>query len=258
MAGPPGGRRSCKNGGGMRVRVLFFGQLKDLVGCSSDEAEFEPGARLETVFEHYASQHPRLRNMATSVAMARNQSFASASELIEDGDEVAIMPPVSGGSEWLASADRDGVFAAVTQTPIDSAALVQRVQSDGDGAVLVFEGVVRDNTGGRRTMYLDYECYVPLALRQLEEIGRGILDRCDVHAIALVHRVGRLEVREASVSIVVASAHRKPAYEASLSAINEVKSKVPVWKKEHFADGEVWVEGQWDDSVAKYSAAGAG
>ena len=144
MAGPPGGRRSCKNGGGMRVRVLFFGQLKDLVGCSSDEAEFEPGARLETVFEHYASQHPRLRNMATSVAMARNQSFAPASEAIEDGDEVAIMPPVSGGSEWLASADRDGVFAAVTQAPIDSAALVQRVQSDGDGAVLVFEGVVRD------------------------------------------------------------------------------------------------------------------
>ncbi len=242
----------------MKVRVLFFGQLKDLVGCSSDEAEFERGASLETVFQHYASQHPRLGDMAGSVAMARNQRFASASEAIEDGDEVAIMPPVSGGSEWIASAERDGVFAAITRAPIDSAALARRVQGDGDGAVLVFEGVVRDNTGGRRTMYLDYECYVPLALRQLEEIGRDILDRSDVHAIALVHRVGRLEVREASVSIVVASAHRKPAYEASLSAINEVKSKVPVWKKEHFADGEVWVEGQWDASVARYSAAGAG
>ena len=242
----------------MKVRVLFFGQLKDLVGCSSDEAEFERGASLETVFHHYASQHPRLGDMAGSVAMARNQRFASASEAVEDGDEVAIMPPVSGGSEWIASAERDGVFAAITRAPIDSAALTRRVQGDGDGAVLVFEGVVRDNTGGRRTMYLDYECYVPLALRQLEEIGRDILDRSDVHAIALVHRVGRLKVREASVSIVVSSAHRKPAYEASLSAINEVKSKVPVWKKEHFADGEVWVEGQWDASVARYSAAGAG
>ena len=244
--------------GGMKVRVLFFGQLKDLVGRSSDEAEFEEGARLETVFQHYASQHPRLRAMASSVAMARNQRFAPTSEAIEDGDEVAVMPPVSGGSGWLASADRDGLFAAVTREPIDSAALVQRVQGDADGAVLVFEGVVRDNTGGRPTTYLDYECYLPLALRQLEEIGRDILHRCDVHGIALVHRVGRLQVREASVSIVVAAAHRKSAYEASLSAINEVKSKVPVWKKEYFADGEVWVEGQWDSSVAKYSASDTG
>ncbi len=242
----------------MKVRVLFFGQLRDVVGRASDEAEFPEGARLGTVFRHYASQHPVLGGMAASVAMARNQRFAPASEAIEDGDEVALMPPVSGGAGWLASADRDGVFAAVTREPIDSAGLVRRVQGNGDGAVLVFEGVVRDNTGGRRTLHLDYDCYVPLAVRQLEEIGCGILRRCDVHAIALVHRVGRLQVREPSVSIVVASEHRKPAYEASLSAINAVKSSVPVWKKEHFADGEVWVEGNWDPSVARYSAASAG
>lgn len=234
---------------GMLVRVLLFGQLKDLVGCSSDELELAEGARLETVFAHYASQHPKFAAMAGSVAMARNQRFADPSEAVEDGDEVAMMPPVSGGKSWLASSASPGVFAAITDQPIDSRALVERMQGDGDGAVIVFEGVVRDNTEGRQTLYLDYECYVPLAVRELELIGKDLLKQCDIHGIALVHRVGRLAIREASVAIVVVSAHRGQAYVASLAAIDDVKAKVPVWKKEHFADGEVWVEGQWDGSV---------
>ena len=233
----------------MLVRVLLFGQLKDLVGRSSDELELAAGARLETVFAHYASQHPKFAAMAGSVAMARNQRFADPSEAVEDGDEVAMMPPVSGGKSWLASSASPGVFAAITNQPIDSRALVERMQGDGDGAVIVFEGVVRDNTEGRQTLYLDYECYVPLAVRELELIGKDLLKRCDIHGIALVHRVGRLAIREASVAIVVVSAHRGQAYVASLAAIDDVKAKVPVWKKEHFADGEVWVEGQWDGSV---------
>ena len=238
----------------MRVRVLFFGQLRDFVGRSCDEIELPPGASLETVFRHYSSQEPKLADMAGSVAMARNQRFADPTEAVEDGDEVAIMPPVSGGAGWLASVDRNGVFAGVTRDPIDSKALADRTQGAGDGAVIVFEGVVRDNSDGRRTLFLDYECYIPLAVQQLEEIGRGLLDRHEIHSVALVHRIGRLQIREASVSIVVASAHRRPAYQASLEAINEVKRRVPVWKKEYFADGEVWVEGQWDESVPRTTA----
>ncbi len=238
----------------MRVKVLFFGQLKDLVGRSSDEIELPSGASLETIFRYYSSQMPKLAAMAGSVAMARNQRFAHPTEAVEDGDEVAIMPPVSGGTGWLASVERNGVFAAVTRDPIDSRAMVERAQGDGDGAVIVFEGVVRDNSAGRRTLYLDYECYVPLAVQQLEEIGCGLLERHAIHGVALVHRIGRLRIREASVSIVVASAHRRPAYDASLEAINEVKRRVPVWKKEYFADGEIWVEGQWDDSVPRTTA----
>ncbi len=238
----------------MRIRVQFFGQLKDIVGTDSDEACLAPGASLGALFGAYARRFPRLGEMAGSVAMARNRRFAPPTEALEDGDEVAIMPPVSGGRGWLASEDREGVFAAVTREPIDSSGLAARVQGNDDGALIVFEGVVRDNTGGRRTLHLDYECYVPLAVRQLARIGRVILDRFDVHRIALVHRIGRLNVREASVSIVVASAHRRPAYAASLDAINRVKRGVPVWKREHFADGEVWVEGEWDESLAQYSA----
>lgn len=240
----------------MRVQVLFFGQLKDLVGRSSDELELEEGARLETVFQHYASLEPKLAELAASVAMARNLRFAAPGELLQDGDEVALMPPVSGGSgRWLASSELGGVFAAVTEEPLDSRALASAVQSDGDGAVVAFEGVVRDNTGGKRTFFLDYECYVPLALRQLEKIGRGLRERHQIGRIALVHRVGRLGIREPSVAIVVAAPHRRPAYAASLEAIDEVKRKVPIWKKEHFADGEVWVEGQWDESVPRTTAA---
>ncbi len=239
---------------GMRVRVLFFGQVRDLVGRSSDELDLPEGSSLETLFRHYSSQDARLAEMAASIAMARNLRFARSSDLIEDGDEVAIMPPVSGGTGWLASAESSGVFAAVTGEPIDSKALADRVQGDGDGALITFQGVVRNNSGGRRTLCLDYDCYVPLAVRQLEEVGLNMLRRHAVHRIALVHRVGRLQVREASVSIVVAAAHRQAAYEASLDAINEVKRRVPVWKKEHFADGEVWVEGQWDESVPRTTA----
>ncbi len=238
----------------MRVRVLFFGQLKDLVGRSSDEIDLPAGSSLETVFRHYSSQVPRLAEMAGSIAMARNLQFARPTEAVEEGDEVAIMPPVSGGTGWLEATEANGVFAAVTRDPIDSRALADRTRIDGDGAVITFEGVVRDNSGGRRTLHLDYECYVPLAVSQMHAIGLDLIEKHRVHGIALVHRVGRLRIGEASVSIVVAAAHRRPAYEASLEAINEVKRKVPVWKKEYFADGEVWVEGQWDESVPRTAA----
>ncbi len=245
----------------MRVRILFFGLLKDLVGRSADELEIEAGARIETVYEHYASQFPKLREMADSIAVARNEEFAEAHVELADGDELAFMPPVSGGSapqasqQWIQSVEDSAGFYAVTEHVIDSAALARRMLGDADGAVITFEGVVRNNTDGRRTLYLDYECYTPLAVKKMREIGAEILAGHDVHAIGMVHRVGRLEIGEASVSIVVCSAHRRAAYDASLEAINRLKKLVPVWKKEYFADGEVWVEGDWEDAVPRPASA---
>ena len=242
----------------MRVRVLFFGQLKDLVGRSSEEVELPAGARLETLFDRYASQFPKLRAMAGSIAVARNQEFSTLAAELSDGDEVAFMPPVSGGSdapesEWLASAEDENGFYAISARPISTADLIARTQRDDDGAVLTFEGVTRNNSKGRQTRHLDYECYVPLALKQMQAIGREALDRHDVHRVGVVHRLGRLEIREASVVIVVASGHRQAAYAASLDIINTLKTRVPIWKKETFVDGEIWVEGDWDDSVVRAS-----
>ncbi len=240
----------------MHVTVLFFGVLKDLTGRSQETLELAAGARLETVFQHYASEYPRLQPMADSIALARNQEFAGPDTALQDGDEVALMPPVSGGSgnadTWLASScDADGCFYALTQDPIDTRLLTQRLLRGDDGAVLVFEGVVRDNTKGRRTLFLDYECYAPMAMKTMEELGRDIVSRHGIHRIGIIHRVGRLQISEASVVIAIVSAHRQAAYEASLEAINRLKQRVPIWKKEYFEDGEVWVEGSWGESVPR-------
>ncbi len=254
----------------MRIHVLFFGMLRDLTGCSEESLELPDGARLETVFEHYASRFPALREMASSIALARNQEFAGPEVVLADGDEVALMPPVSGGSRadteagangaaaapeksspWLASSEDERGFYALTNGIIDVEGLKRRVLTAADGAVIVFEGVVRDHSDGRRTRFLDYDCYVPLALRKMQEIGRGILEKHPVGRVAMVHRLGRLEISETSVAIVVSSAHRRPAYEASLEAINRLKKLVPVWKKEHFEDGDAWVEGEWEAAVPR-------
>ena len=244
----------------MRVKVLFFGLLKDLVGRSEDTLELPDGARLATVFDHYASQFPRLHEMAESIALARNQEFAGLDASLGDGDEVALMPPVSGGSAapsvpdpaWIASAtEHNGSFVALTREPIDSQRLVESLLDGRDGAVITFEGVVRSHTKGRTTKFLDYECYAPMALKTMQQLGREIVGGHGIHRIAMVHRLGRLQISEASVAIVVVSAHRQAAYDASLEAINRLKRLVPIWKKEYFEDGEVWVEGEWEESIPR-------
>jgi molybdopterin synthase catalytic subunit len=249
----------------MRVRVLFFGMLKDLLGRPGEDLDLPDGARLETVFDHYASQVPKLRAMAQSIVMARNHEFEPPNTPLADNDEVALMPPVSGGSgngaeaaggsPWIASArEENGSFYAITNQRIDVQQLAADVIAAHDGAVITFEGVVRDHSGGRKTRYLDYECYVPVALKKMREIGAGAAASYDIHRVASVHRLGRLEISETSVAIGVPSAHRKAAYEASLETINRLKRLVPIWKKEYFEDGEVWVEGEWDDSVPRPAA----
>jgi MoaE-MoaD fusion protein len=236
----------------VRVRVLFFGALKEITGRSEDQLELDPGACLGTVFEHYAAIFPELREMERSIALARNQCFAGASERIADGDEIALLPPVSGGAQpWTHQLTEEpgGHFFALTREPIDTRALAGRVLRGEDGAVVTFEGVVRNNTAGRRTLHLDYECYEPMAVKVMAGIGCEVARTYSIGRIAMVHRLGRLEVGETSVAIAVSAPHRKAAFDAALEGINRLKRTVPIWKKEHFADGAVWVEGAWDDSV---------
>ena len=146
-------------------------------------------------------------------------------------------------------ADPAGHIFALTRQPIDTREVITRLLRGEDGAVVTFEGVVRNNSKGRSTRYLDYECYEPMAIKTMAEIGRSIAAAFPIDRIALVHRLGRLEIGEASVAVIVTSAHRKAAFDAALEGINRLKRLVPIWKKEYFTDGEVWVEGEWDQDV---------
>jgi molybdopterin synthase catalytic subunit len=241
----------------MRTKVLFFGVLKDLAGISAEETDFPAGADLRSVFDRYAERFPAVRAMAGSIVVARNQEFADLSTKIEEGDEVAFLPPVSGGAaerpcDPLEVYD-DGHYFALTRHTIDTRAVIARLLTGAEGAVVTFEGTVRNNTKGRATLCLDYECYEPMALKLMTRIGREVAGAYAVTRVAMVHRLGRLLVGEASVAVIVTAPHRRPAFDAALEGINRLKKTVPIWKKEHFVDGEVWVEGEWDAnlSVAK-------
>jgi molybdopterin converting factor subunit 1 len=234
----------------MRVRVLFFGMLKEFVGRAAEECDFPDGADLATIFESYATRYPRFRDMARSIVMARNQEFAELSTSVENGDEVAFLPPVSGGvTSDRVEVTEDGHYFALTRQAIDPRAMVARIMTGAEGAVVTFEGTVRNNTRGRRTLCLDYECYEAMALKTMVKIGREIAGSYAVGRVAMVHRLGRMLIGETSVAVIAAAPHRRPAFEAALEGINRLKKLVPIWKKEHFVDGEVWVEGEWDRGV---------
>jgi molybdopterin synthase catalytic subunit len=224
--------------------------LREIAGTSSEEAEFPEGADLAGVFSAYKTRFPRLGELSRSIVVARNQEFADLSTKIAEGDEIAFLPPVSGGtaSDSLEIAE-DNIYCALTRHAIETRAIVARLMSGAEGAVITFEGTVRNNTKGRRTVCLDYECYESMALKTMAQIAREIAAAHDVLRVAMVHRLGRLLIGEASVAIIVTAPHRRAAFDAALEGINRLKKIVPIWKKEHFADGEVWVEGEWAEDV---------
>jgi molybdopterin synthase catalytic subunit/molybdopterin converting factor small subunit len=225
----------------MQIRVLFFGVLKDLVGRSSETLELPEGARLQTVLSHYARQAPRFEAMLPSLALSVNQEYSGPDQALRGGDEVGLLPPVSGGAEGQGA---DSSVVRIVREPISTQAELGRLKLPQDGAAVIFEGIVRNNTRGRRTLYLDYEAYDAMALKQMEALAGQARSRFAVREIALVHRLGRLEIGETSVLIVVASAHRGPAFEACRWIIDTLKKTVPIWKKEYFEDGSVWADGE--------------
>lgn len=233
------------------MKVLFFGQLKDIVGRAEDTLDLGGDVRLGGVFDHYAALHPALNGLAGSIVLARNQQFASRTEPLGEGDEVAFLPPVSGGHDLYTHVidDPAGHFFALTRDPIDTRQVTARLLRGEDGAVVNFEGVVRNNTKGRPTRYLDYECYEAMAIKVMADLGREIAASHAIGRIAFVHRLGRMNIGETSVAVIACAPHRKPAFDAALEGINRLKRTVPIWKKEYFEDGEVWVEGEWDDSL---------
>jgi MoaE-MoaD fusion protein len=230
----------------MQVRVLFFGVLKDLAGRGSDLLDLPEQATLGDVFTHYEGMNSRLGELAGSIAISVNQEFAGPDSRLREGDEVAFLPPVSGGSTdpQIDKPAQTRRYASIVREKIDSQTVLDNLKQPADGAAVIFEGIVRDNTRGRRTLYLNYEAYEEMALKQMHALAEQALQQFSIRDVAIVHRLGRLEIGETSVLIVVASAHRSAAFDACRWLIDTLKRTVPIWKKEHFEDGAVWADGE--------------
>jgi len=241
----------------MRVRVLFFGMLKDLAGKSSDALELRAGASVRDVLEHYERQVPRLREWLPLLAVALNQEYAEAGMKLKENDEIALLPPVSGGGPEISAGRRR--YAAIVRAPIDTQSTLAGLKCGDDGAAVVFEGVVRNQTRGRKTLYLEYEGYETMALRELESLAAQALEQFRIRDVALVHRLGRLEIGETSVLVAVVSAHRAAAFDACRWLIDTLKRRVPIWKKEYFEDGAVWADGEpFPGEIPRANSAGGG
>ena len=237
----------------MRVRVLFFGRLKDIVGRAEEQAELSEGALVEDLFERYGRSYPELAKFRASVVASVNQEFSEWRAPLSSGDEVAFLPPVSGGAIPAGTAVEEDL-CAVVRTTIDTPEIVAQLKAPPDGAVVVFEGIVRNHSKSRETIYLEYEAYETMALAKMREIGSQMREKFAIRRYAMVHRLGRLEIGETSVLIAVCSAHRAAAFDACRFGIDTLKRTVPIWKKEFFRDGAVWAEGELPPTPGEPSA----
>ena len=246
---PHGGADSSEAGGPavIRVRLLLFGAARE--AAATDEAVLDLGGRAtaRAAFEQALADYPELRRFRSSLLVAVNQEYARDLEVeLKDGDELALFPPVSGGSGPPPAADEGGAedFFELTTEPIDVGAVARRVVPRRCGATVTLDGYAREWTRGRRTLHLVYEAYEPMALAEMRRLGEEARRRFDIAHIGIVHRTGRTDIGETSVVISVSAPHRRAAFEACEWAIRELKRTVPIWKKEFFEDGSVWVEGE--------------
>ena len=259
------------NNPAISVRVLFFGAARDAAACEEAELKLNPPHDSASAFAQLLNAYPDLRRFGKSLLFAVNQEYAQPDREIFEGDELAVFPPVSGGSEneLATEAQRRGEdeteekqpsdavsadvssapgserdFFELTTSPLDVGAVARRVVLPECGATVTLDGYAREWTRGRRTLYLVYEAYAPMALREMKRLGEQAHEKFEIAHVGIVHRTGRLEIGETSVVIAVSAPHRRAAFEACEWAIRELKRTVPIWKKEVFEDGEVWVEGE--------------
>ena len=242
---------AAERGVGVRVRVRLFAIQRELVGAREVPLDLEPGSTIEGAWDSLVALHPGLAPGRPAVRFARNAEYADADTVLEDGDELAIIPPVSGGSGAARILElRDAPFG-----PSILGELGDRLATNEDGAIVGFIGRTRISPGtpapgqeaeaarheGRSVEGLSYEAHEPMALAVLERIADEIRVRFDVERVAIVHRTGDVPLGEVSVAVVAVSPHRDAAFDAARYAIDETKARAPIWKAERFEDGHVWV-----------------
>jgi molybdopterin synthase catalytic subunit len=218
----------------VRVRVRLFARYREALGRERLEVDLPENGTVECAWSAVADRHPELAPYRPFTLFAVGQDYVSPDHRLRPDDELCLFPPVSGGAA-------PDIYRVVTE-PLSPDKIAADVDDPGAGGIVIFSGVVRNETGGRPVKFLEYEAHAPMAEVKMREIGETVRARWpEVKRVAMLHRIGRLEIGEASVLIAVAAAHRGDAFEACRYAIDTLKRIVPVWKKEHFEDGEVWV-----------------
>ena len=219
------------------VRARLFARLREQAGTDAESVELPTGSTVSDVYEALRKLHPALVADRNAVRAALNQEFVEWDADVADGDEVAFIPPVSGGAHGT------GVLFELTSRPLDARRMETAVAHKGAGAICTFTGVVRDSSRGRSVTHLEYEAYAEMAAAQMRRIADEIAERWPEARVAMAHRTGRLEVGEPSVVVSVSSPHRAEAIAACKWGIDRLKDSVPIWKKEHATDGSYWIEG---------------
>ena len=218
----------------MRVLVRLFASYREAAGVGQIELELAPGAKVKDAIFKILKDHPLIAE-GRQVVIARNHEYVTADEPLTDGDEVALIPPVSGGAMTVAP-------IAVSASPLSVDDALAAVRDSGFGGIVVFLGTVRDQSRAKRVTHLEYEAYVEMAEAKMRGIARRL--EADHAPLRLVmhHRVGDLAVGEIAVIVAAGAPHRDAAFAAARAAIDELKTIVPIWKKEHSDDGAVWIE----------------
>ncbi|SEM90795.1 molybdopterin synthase subunit MoaE /molybdopterin synthase subunit MoaD [Stigmatella aurantiaca] len=213
------------------VTILYFAVARERAGLAREVLDVAEGARVKDVLGLLVARHPALLPLLPHLRVAVDQEFVPVEAPVPPGAELALIPPVAGGS---------GLFSVVDR-PLRLEDVVAAVSGEAYGGLVTFSGSVRNQTRGRRVLRLEYEAYPPMAEKQLAVIGAEAAERFGGTRLAIMHRVGTLAPGELAVVIAAAAPHRKEAFLACEHAIERLKQDVPIWKKEFFEDGEVWV-----------------
>ena len=220
-----------------RLTLLYFAAARERAGRSAEELDLPgPSTSVKALLALLAIRHPSLATLLPHLRVAVNQEFTEGDAAIPAGAEVALIPPVSGGAGPPVS----GLFR-VQDAPLSLEEVVQAVSGEGYGGLVTFTGSVRNQTGGKAVVRLEYEAYPPMAERKLAEIAAEAKARWPGSRLAILHRVGTLTPGELAVVIAAAAPHRQEAFRACEHAIERLKQDVPIWKKEVYQDGQVWV-----------------
>lgn len=232
----------------MRIRLRFFASLRERLGRGEETYDAPDGATVETVWTDLKRRHPDLADVDGALAFAVAQEYVDRQHPLRDNDELALIPPVSGGTaEKDAPGAEDRFMCTLTHEPIRVDELTAFVADPGAGALTTFVGTTRDTNDGRRVIRLEYECYPGMAEKEMAKICRTLLSRWPVEKVAVTHRLGRVDIGQASVAIAVSAGHRHAAFEACRYAIDQLKTTVPIWKKERYEGGAVWIGSQTGD-----------